>query len=394
MKQKMLAFTLALLTMALWLEGCGTAPGTASPSAPASSAPATPEASSAKETPPPAGEAAPSPEEAAPAEDPPIRPGSSILRLEDGFSAVEYKGDCGFDDFLAQGGAASDGEVAAFLAEKYLSGSGLGFLGQVFGCSTVAVTAPEGNALFGRNFDWNRCDAMVVLARPENGYASISTVNMDFITMGAGGMMEAALKLDQARTLAALYAPLDGMNEKGLGVSVNMIQDSASIRQNTGKPGLTTTTAIRLLLDKAADVEEALELLRQYDLHGSMGMMVHFALADADGRSVAVEYIGDEMIVIETPVLTNYYLAPGEKNGIGTAQSHQRFAILTGLLAEHPAMTPEEVRDALSRVSKGNFGEFESTEWSAVFQLDTGIAHYYHRENYDTRYTFSIQKEN
>lgn len=394
MKRRMAALTLALLTMALWLEGCGTASGTASPSAPASSAPGAPEASPSAEAPPPAGEAAPPPEEAASAEDPPIRPGSGILRLEDGFSAVEYEGDYGFDDFLARGGAASDGEVVAFLAEEFLSGSGLGFLGQVFGCSTVAVATPEGNALFGRNFDWNRCDAMVVLARPENGYASISTVNMDFITHSAGGPAGMALNLDKVRTLAALYAPLDGMNEKGLGVSVNMIQDTASIDQNTGKPGLTTTTAIRLLLDKAADVEEALELLRQYDLHGSMGMMVHFALADSSGRSVAVEYIGDEMAVIETPVLTNYYLAPGEKNGIGTAQSHQRFDILTGLLAEHPAMTPEEVRDALSRVSKGNFGEFESTEWSAVFQLDTGIAHYYHREDYDTRYTFSVRKEN
>ena len=389
MKRKMIAFTLALLAMIICLEGCGRASGTTSPSASAPSNPAAP----SKETPPPAGESAPFREKAASTEDPPIRPGSDILRLEDGFSAVEYEGDYGFDDFLAQGGAASDGEVVGFLAEQFLSGGGLGFLGQVFGCSTVAVTTPEGNALFGRNFDWNRCDAMVVLARPENGYASVSTVNMDFITHSAGGPVGMALNLDQVKTLAALYAPLDGMNEKGLGVSVNMIQDSASIRQNTGKPGLTTTTAIRLLLDKAANVEEALELLRQYDLHGSMGMMVHFAIADSSGRSVAVEYIGDEMIVIETPVLTNYYLAPGEKNGVGTAQSHQRFAILTGLLAEHPAMTPEEVRDALSRVSKGNFGEFESTEWSAVFQLDTGIAHYYHRENYDTRYTFSIQKE-
>lgn len=389
MKRKMIAFTLALLAMAICLEGCGRASGTASSSVPAPSNPAAP----SKETPPPAGESAPFREKAASTEDPPIRPGSDILRLEDGFSAVEYEGDYGFDDFLAQGGASSDGEVVSFLAEKFLSGSGLGFLGQVFGCSTVAVTTPEGNALFGRNFDWNQCDAMVVLARPENGYASVSTVNMDFITHSAGGPVGMALNLDQVRTLAALYAPLDGMNEKGLGVSVNMIQDSASIHQNTGKPGLTTTTAIRLLLDKAADVEEALEFLRQYDLHGSMGMMVHFALADSSGRSVAVEYIGDEMVVIETPVLTNYYLAPGEKNGVGTAQSHQRFTILTGLLAEHPAMTPEEVRDALSRVSKGNFGEFESTEWSAVFQLDTGIAHYYHRENYDTRYTFSIQKE-
>ena len=80
-------------------------------------------------------------------------------------------------------------------------------------------------------------------------------------------------------TLAALYAPLDGMNEAGLAVSVNMIQDSAAIEQNTDKPDITTTTAIRLLLDQAGNVDKALELLGQYDLHGSMGMMIHFAIA-------------------------------------------------------------------------------------------------------------------
>ena len=101
MKRKMFAFTLALLTIAVWLEGCGKASGTTSPSAPASSAPAASEDSPSKEAPPPPGEAAPSPEEAASTENPPIRLGSGILRLEDGFSAVEYEGDYGFDDFLA-----------------------------------------------------------------------------------------------------------------------------------------------------------------------------------------------------------------------------------------------------------------------------------------------------
>ena len=57
---------------------------------------------------------------------------------------------------------------------------------------------------------------------------------MDFITQNVGGgMVGMALSLDEVRTLAALYAPLDGMNEAGLAVSVNMIQDNASIEQNT-----------------------------------------------------------------------------------------------------------------------------------------------------------------
>lgn len=192
------------------------------------------------------------------------------------------------------------------------------------------------------------------------------------------------------RVLAALYAPLDGMNEKGLAVSVNMIQDSASISQSTDKPDLTTTTAVRLLLNKAANVDEALALLQEYDLHASMGMMIHFALADAAGRAVVVEYIGNQMVVTETPVVTNFYLAEGTKHGIGTQQSHVRYDILTQALADHSTMTMEEVRDAMDSVSKDNFNEFESTEWTAVFDLSSGAAHYYHRENYENRYTFSI----
>ncbi len=318
-----------------------------------------------------------------------IVPTGEIMELEKGFSAVRYDGDYGFDLFLSEGGASSDKEVVGFLTENLLSGTDIGFSGNIFGCSTIAVRTPEGESLFGRNFDWNHCEAMVVLSYPENGYASVSTVNLDFISQG--GLAGMAMKQDKIKTIAALYAPLDGMNEKGLAVSVNMIQDSASIEQDTEKPDITTTTAIRLLLDKAATVDEALELLGQYDMHASMGMMVHFALADADGKSVAVEYVGNEMVLTETPVLTNFYLAQGEKNGIGTAQSHTRYDMLMERLEESGTMDMEDVRDALGSVSKGNFGEFESTEWSIVFNQTNGQAVYYHRENYEQGYSFALE---
>ena len=233
---------------------------------------------------------------------------------------------------------------------------------------------------------------MIVASYPENGYASLSTVNMDFITQNVSGAVEIAMRADEVKTLAALYAPLDGMNEAGLAVSVNMIQDSATISQDTGKPNLTTTTAIRLLLNQAADVDEALELLNQYDMHASMGMMVHFALADASGRSVAVEYVDNQMIVIETPVLTNFYLAEGEKQGVGTQQSHERYEILMERLEESETMEMPDMRDALNSVSKDNFEEFASTEWSALFNLNTGEARYYHRENYETCYRLQLEK--
>lgn len=168
-----------------------------------------------------------------------------IIELTDGFSAVRHTGDYGFDLFLEQGGATSDSEVVSFLMDNVLSDIGsLLFGGNPFGCSTLSVQNANGERLFGRNFDWNACNAMIIQNQPENGYASVSTVNTDFISMS--GISLSSLP-DQIQALAGLYAPLDGLNEMGLAVSVNMIEDSDTIEQNTDKPDITTTTAIRLL---------------------------------------------------------------------------------------------------------------------------------------------------
>lgn len=318
-----------------------------------------------------------------------IKPTSEIVSLEDGLFAVKYSGNYKLNEFLEQGGASSDADVMGFLTKHLFSGeSVLEFFGSIFGCSALSVKSTDGSYIFGRNFDWNSCQALVVSTEPEEGYASISTVNMDFIQAAAGMDMERLP--DEMKTMAALYAPLDGMNEKGLCVSVNMIEDSAAINQDTDKKDITTTTAVRLLLDQAADVDGALELLKQYDLHASMGMMVHFALADAKGNAAAVEYVDNEMVVTDTHVLTNFYLAEGEKFGIGTEQSHTRYEILIEKLKEKQIMDMQDVRDALDSVSKDNFGEFESTEWSIVFHQGSGKVVYYHRENYEKAYTFQI----
>lgn len=268
---------------------------------------------------------------------------SQSAMLEPGFSSASFSCDDGFETFLAQGGADSDAAATRFLA------------GQLSANIRLTAGVPGGSTL---------------------------------VVPDANG---GALEQNDARAMAALYAPLDGMNDKGLAVSVNMIEDRATINQDTGKPDLTTTTAIRLLLNKAANVDEAINLLRQYGMHASMGMMVHFAIGDNTGRGVVVEYVDNQMVVTETPVVTNFYLAEGSKHGIGSQQSHERYDILTQTLKDRTAMTAEEVRDALDSVSKDNFNEFESTEWSAVFNLNTGVAHYYHRENYSNRYTFSIR---
>ncbi len=270
-----------------------------------------------------------------------IRTAASVEQLEDGLYSMEYQGDYHFNGFLEAGGASSDLAVADYVIQDIAYGLvDLHLQGYGFGCSTIAASDGTGGSLFGRNFDWGYCTSMIVRTAPPEGYASISTVNMDFLDIGLNSL------------------------------------------------------AVRLLLDRAASVDEAVELLSQYDLHASAGMMVHFAIADAAGRSVVVEYIDNEMSVVETSVATNFYLSDGEKYGIGTEESHIRYEILDSLLQEQKAFAMEDIRDALNSVSKHNFNSpFASTEWSVVYNQQTGEILYYHRENYDTDYFFWLDRK-
>ena len=319
-----------------------------------------------------------------------VEPTTSLTQLEEGLSVIRYDGDYGFQGFIDAGGATSDEDVLDYLMNHVVDVSGLDIVKGLFGCSTIQATNTQQDILFGRNFDWENSEALILESHPVDAYASITTVNLDFIQSGTSVSIKRLP--DDVLAQVAMYAPLDGMNEKGLVISVNMIQDSNVIEQNKSTQDLTTTTAIRLILNQAADVDEAITLLRAYDMHSSMGMMIHFAIADAKGNSVVVEYINNEMNVMDTRVVTNFYLSPGEKQGIGTSQSHERYEILMDLLDTNQIMNMEQVRDALNRVSKDNFSEFESTEWSIVYNLNQREIHYYHRENYEQRYLFQLNK--
>ena len=179
-----------------------------------------------------------------------LRTLNTIERVDDtDLFTMTYLGDYGLDDFLAQGGASNDNELLDFLMQKLLKGLPLRFDIPDLGCSTFAAETPEGDAI---------SPALFVRTAPEDGYRSISMVNLSYIGFGEDKLPTSLL--DSLLTLAAPYVPLDGLNEKGLAVGVLLI-DTEPTDQQTDKPDITTTTAIRLLLDRAATVDEALALL-------------------------------------------------------------------------------------------------------------------------------------
>ena len=50
-----------------------------------------------------------------------------------------------------------------------------------FACSTFVAATPQGQRLFGRNFDLTDSPAMLLVTRPPQGYASLSLVNLSFL---------------------------------------------------------------------------------------------------------------------------------------------------------------------------------------------------------------------
>ena len=321
---------------------------------------------------------------------------NSIKKLEDGLYAMEYRGDYGFDDFLAQGGAASDSAVADFLV-TFLSHGFYKVESDVktgqFGCSTIRTQDEQGTIFFGRNYDWTPCQAMIVHTVPKDGYESISTCCLDFLGFGEDYVPDGSM-MDRIQTLAAIYVPLDGMNEKGLMVADLMAGDNEQTHQQSEKCDLTTTTAIRLLLDKAATVEEAVALLGQYDMNSSIGSAHHLSIADASGKSVVVEYVDGVMLVTQTLVVTNHYLSDCEKQGVGLEQSHLRF----DTLAAHTGPADEMgVRDLLESVAQKNYpqteGAVEKTMWSIVYCPEGRCADFYFAENFEHSYGLLLQEK-
>lgn len=149
---------------------------------------------------------------------------------------------------------------------------------------------------------------------------------------------------------------------------------------------LYTTTAIRLVLDKAATVEEAIELLKQYNIYFSGGIECHYLIADASERSVIAEYVNKELCVVEADAA--YQIASNfiAYDGLNIGECFTEFerydmvqnAIETngGILEEHQAV------QLLSEVGVFN-GDTDKLQWSVLYNLTTGNGEIFAHRNTD-----------
>ena len=174
--------------------------------------------------------------------------------------------------------------------------------------------------IFGRNLDFNSIETLSLYTHPDGSYASIASADVSIAGIGKYQGVPFSSAEGKIALLASPYLCVDGMNEKGLSVSILDV-DMGELHQDTEKPDLFMLVAVRLLLDRAADVDEAVGLLRQYDIHSGHGWTQHLFIADAGGKSVVVEWEKDKMNVVDSHACTNFALSSKDALPNGHAYS-------------------------------------------------------------------------
>ena len=215
-----------------------------------------------------------------------------------------------------------------------------------FGCSAFTLQEADGNVLTGRNYDFKRdTSAMLVYCEPKDGYKSVAFA-------------------------------------------------SEPVHQNTGRPVIGTTLVIRLILDRAATTEEAIELLNQYDMFATSGRDYHFYITDASGDGRVVEYDCEsetrEMVATPIRSITNFFglykdkVLPNQKNGI-YGHGKERYDKMEAIFDYEEVYNSDVAWEALKAASQEPSEEevTSNTQWSIVYDDTNLTAEIALRRNWD-----------
>ncbi len=351
--------------------------------------------------------------------------------LDGAVYTMHVKGDFYLDDFVAQGGVKNDSELINFVTNKITKGLiKMNISDPDIGCSSFTAKSESGDVLFGRNYDFSKTNTCIVFTEKNKGrHASISTVDLQFLGMDVNKNVDSLMS--KITCLAASYAPLDGINDAGVSCGIYMTYQggdkTVATNQNTDKPDFTSTTLLRLILDYADNIEEAVEIASAYDLHDSANTSYHYMVADSSGRSVILEwvgktdatdndgtkrelkvtyndadsYIGEVEAAADHQVITNFIIQPGYYDGSSAddKKGYDRYERIYQELNKTNGVVKDEkaAMDILGIVGRRTWKNDDGngcTVHSVVYNLTDKTMMWIPNENYndpDAVFTFKIE---
>jgi len=333
---------------------------------------------------------------------------------------MDYKASYDLDDVISNDIATNadlldyiTGRIGKFIHFKIKSAQVADENGELatFNCTSFQVVKADGDGFwFGRNYDYFKNPTLVTVSHPKKGYASIAVSDMSHFGYSLE-KLPASLGA-KLNCLAAIYAPVDGVNEKGLCTSIMALPKQAS-RQDTEKHDVGTTIIMRLWLDRCATVREALDLLGTVDVRhdAAVGSGYHYMVADATGDCAVVEFDKEDgwktMIVrkregANSMLVTNHLLSekyyttePDPAVGNPHSKSWWRYETAGAYLQEHSGvLTLDEAQQCLSLVHWKDLvwdnGTVEDTQYSNVYDQKSVTLYLRNWNDYETTHKFNL----
>ena len=225
-----------------------------------------------------------------------IRTMSSLQAIEGtDLYTMEFFADYHFDEFL-QTGASSNLEYYDYvngIIDRDIN-IGVNSPKSSNACSAFTFKDSTGHRYMASNYDYRTNPVMLLVTSPENSYKSISTVNLNSL----GFNSENSPYMLDLRLFGAPYLSTDGVNEKGISVSLLQVNFSRKVKDDSKKT-IGIYAAVRLILDRADTVDKAVELLDDYNLYFDQSLMAHLFVADKKGNSELIEFVDGKTHVIE-----------------------------------------------------------------------------------------------
>ena len=308
-----------------------------------------------------------------------IKSAASLKRLTDSADGYDLYGiDIAYDYDLDRIIAADVRDDQAYIdavVAQVLPGVPAHVQAPQFACSAFVAVDAEGRVRTGRNYDFkDDTSALLVRNHPRDGYASIGFAALN--NLGDNTPLDSVA--GRAAALMGPFAQLDGVNKCGVSIAV-LTLDSKPCDQDTKRPVINTSLAIRLVLDRAATTQEAVDLLSVYDMHAMAGRDYHFFINDAAGDARVVEWDprDPDRAFKATPVrqVTNFYACYGnevllnQKNG-ELGHGKERAVAIADVLDAHVGAQDETIAwEALRAAAQEPNPEdiTSNTQWSVVF---------------------------
>ncbi|MDD4113381.1 linear amide C-N hydrolase [Candidatus Saccharibacteria bacterium] len=276
--------------------------------------------------------------------------------------SMTYYADYHFDEFL-QEGYKSDEDMERFIVSNITHGF-ITEIEKVPGmCSSFICRNEKGEVLFGRNFDYTFSPVTMLTTAPKDGFRCITAADIAFAGYNKNNLpSERGISTKNFALLSAPYLTTDGMNEYGVAMSI-LDCGRANPPVIEGAPTLNTSTAVRMVLEYARTVDEGIELMKKYNF--DLGTKPnHFMMADSSGRSVVIEFYNGELVVVDSPLVTNFDLYDERHFGGGI----DRYNKIEATLEENNGVLGED--EALRLLSSVCVPD--KKQYSVLYNLSTG----------------------